>query len=68
MVMCKHDTEFCSIFLPGVPDADPTYTCEQLPSECMPDPACKCLPGNGGNTCPCTESPQGDLTVTCMGI
>ena len=67
MVMCQHGLEYCDIYFPGVPDADPTYTCTPLPRGCQPDPACECIPGTG-EECNCEESPAGDLTFTCLGI
>jgi hypothetical protein len=66
MLTCQGDTEYCSVFYPGVKGGMITYACEPLPQTCQPDPNCACLGNSPG--CMCDEDPAGNLTMSCFGV
>jgi hypothetical protein len=62
---CDADTQYCSVFVPGVMDAEILYSCAQIPARCNDTPSCACLPDGEAPPCQCAED-EG-FTVTCYG-
>jgi hypothetical protein len=60
---CDANTQYCSVFVPGVMDAEIQYGCELLPERCGDTPDCACLPDD--DPCQCAE--DDGLTFTCYG-
>ena len=65
MKTCDATTQYCSVFVPGVMDAEIQYSCAQIPARCDDTPSCACLPDGEAPPCQCAED-QG-FTVTCYG-
>jgi hypothetical protein len=63
---CAPSEIVCTEFVPGVPDADPTYSCGTLPPRCdgVADPDCTCV---APAMCDCEETVEGRFVVTCFG-
>jgi|GEM_PF-1814735 len=58
---CAGDGEYCTAVVPGIPDAETSYSCADLPDDC--DPAiCDCF---DGPACDCAADDDGNLTITC---
>jgi hypothetical protein len=65
MLECLQATEYCEIFVPGVPGPW-SYGCPPLPAACLGDATCACLEGEGvlGAKGDCVEPPGGGVQVT----
>ena len=62
---CSVGLQYCEIFHPGVP-GDPSYTCMDLPSECLSDHTCECVAPEPGPTM-CELGGEGGITVEIFG-
>lgn len=63
--ICEHGAEYCAVILDdtGGPNI---YRCNALPPACNGAASCACVTGTSpGNSC--TESPDGDVTLTSGG-
>lgn len=62
-LQCVASERYCSVFLPGVPEAEPTYECVLPPVDCEASLTCECLMRREvvGD---CREEGTGRVTVT----
>jgi hypothetical protein len=63
---CDSATQYCDVFLPGMPDGTPSYSCQPAPTDCVGMVTCECL-GYGADVAgpqTCSEDINGGVTVT----
>jgi hypothetical protein len=66
---CNGNTQFCAESGGGAQPPDGgsnfTYSCDPIPAACTAAPTCACISANSGNTCPCSQGPDG-FTLACL--
>ena len=69
-IECQVGTEYCEVAFPGVKGAPITYTCQDMPKECLDMVDCDCL--NAALMLPppplCTEPTEDGLIIQIFGV